>query len=93
MPSHGLIRQFPDLFTLEEDWRWSGTHYQRTALHWLENCDRKAAVIRPVLEEVYGPDATLWRRRWRLFYLATAGLFGHRGGEAWGVSHYRLKPA
>jgi len=24
--------------------------------------------------------------------LATAGLFGHRGGEEWGVSHYRLRP-
>ena len=41
----------------------------------------------------YGKDAELWRRRWRLFFLATAGLFGHRGGEEWGVSHYRLAPA
>jgi cyclopropane-fatty-acyl-phospholipid synthase len=30
--------------------------------------------------------------RWRLFFLATSGLFGHRGGEEWGVSHYRLRP-
>ncbi|MGB3864054.1 MAG: SAM-dependent methyltransferase, partial [Xanthobacteraceae bacterium] len=37
--------------------------------------------------------AGLWRQRWRLFYLATAGLFGHAGGEEWGVSHYRLRPA
>jgi cyclopropane-fatty-acyl-phospholipid synthase len=93
MPSHGLIGHFPDLFTLEEDWRWSGSHYQRTALDWLANYDRNVGVIRPVLEEVYGKDATLWHRRWRLFYLATAGLFGHRGGKEWGVSHYRLRPA
>jgi cyclopropane-fatty-acyl-phospholipid synthase len=93
MPSHGLIRHFPDLFELEEDWRWSGTHYQRTALDWLANYDRRAAEVRPVLEATYGKDATLWHRRWRLFYLATAGLFGHRGGQEWGVSHYRLKPA
>ncbi len=27
-----------------------------------------------------------------LSFLATAGLFGDRGGSEWGVSHYRLKP-
>jgi cyclopropane-fatty-acyl-phospholipid synthase len=93
MPSHNLMRQFPDLFTVEQDWRWSGTHYEKTALHWLENYDRNIAAIRPVLRQVYGDKAVLWHRRWRLFFLATAGLFGHRGGEEWGVSHYRLKPA
>ena len=93
MPSHNLMRQFPDLFEVEQDWRWSGTHYQRTALHWLENYDRNISAIRPVLAAVYGDQATLWGRRWRLFFLATAGLFGHRNGEEWGVSHYRLRPA
>jgi cyclopropane fatty-acyl-phospholipid synthase-like methyltransferase len=34
-PSHHLIRQYQDLFELEKEWRWSGTHYQRTALDWL----------------------------------------------------------
>jgi cyclopropane-fatty-acyl-phospholipid synthase len=92
MPSHGLMRQFPDLFAVEADWRWSGTHYQKTALHWLENYDRNVAAIRPVLREVYGDQAVLWHRRWRLFFLATAGLFGHRGGEEWGVSHYLMRP-
>ncbi len=40
-----------------------------------------------------GLDAGLWKRRWRLFFLAVAGLFGDSGGEVWGVSHYRLAPA
>ncbi|HEY3949628.1 cyclopropane-fatty-acyl-phospholipid synthase family protein [Phenylobacterium sp.] len=93
MPSHKLMRQFPDLFEVEEDWRWSGTHYEKTALHWLENFDRNRAEIDPVLRAVYGDKAVLWRRRWRLFFLATAGLFGHRGGDEWGVSHYRLRPS
>ncbi len=93
MPSHGLIRQFPDLFEVEADWRWSGEHYRRTALDWLSNYDRNAAAIEPVLRDVYGPDWRLWKRRWRLFFLATAGLFGDQGGEVWGVSHYRLKAA
>ncbi|MDO8378030.1 cyclopropane-fatty-acyl-phospholipid synthase family protein [Phenylobacterium sp.] len=93
MPSHDLMREFPDLFAVEADWRWSGTHYEKTANQWLANYDRNAAVIAPVLRTVYGDQAVLWRRRWRLFFLATAGLFGHRGGGEWGVSHYRLRPA
>jgi len=92
MPSHDLIGQFPDLFAVEADWRWSGGHYRRTAEDWLRNYDRNARTIRQVLRQVYGDDAVLWRRRWRLFFLATSGLFGHRGGAEWGVSHYRLKP-
>ena len=39
MPSHHLIRQYADLFEVEKEWRWSGTHYQRTALDWLANFD------------------------------------------------------
>jgi cyclopropane-fatty-acyl-phospholipid synthase len=93
MPSHGLIRCFPDLFDVEAEWRWSGTHYERTALHWLENYDRYRDEIDRLLVETYGAAARLWRRRWRLFLLATAGLFGHDGGREWGVSHYRLRPA
>ncbi|HTQ71499.1 MAG TPA: cyclopropane-fatty-acyl-phospholipid synthase family protein [Acidocella sp.] len=92
MPSHDLIAAFPDLFTLTRDWRWSGTHYQRTAQDWLRNYDREASAIRTMMEDVYGAGAKLWFRRWRLFFLATAGLFGHAGGEAWGVSHYLLTP-
>jgi cyclopropane-fatty-acyl-phospholipid synthase len=92
MPSHALIREFGDLFALEADWRWSGAHYARTAEDWLANYDRSADEIGEILREVYGSDARLWRRRWRLFFLATAGLFGHDHGEEWGVSHYRLRP-
>ena len=92
MPSHALIREFGDLFALEADWRWSGAHYARTAEDWLANYDRCADEIGDILREVYGKDARLWGRRWRLFFLATAGLFGHDNGEEWGVSHYRLRP-
>ena len=92
MPSHGLISHFPDCFTVEQQWRWSGTHYQRTAIDWLARFDSNRPHIDAVLGEVYGKDARLWRRRWRLFYLATAGLFGHANGDEWGVSHYLLRP-
>jgi cyclopropane-fatty-acyl-phospholipid synthase len=92
MPSHGLMMRFPEFFAVEQDWRWSGAHYQRTALDWLDNFDANGTAIDTILAEVYGADADLWRRRWRLFFLATAGLFGHANGEEWGVSHYRLRP-
>lgn len=93
MPTIGLIRQFPDLFTVEEEWRWSGTHYQRTALQWLEGFDANRSLIDPLLRQVYGAQAGLWRRRWRMFFLATAESFGFKHGQSWGVNHYRLKPA
>ncbi len=93
MPSHDLIAQFPDLFALEAQWRWPGTHYARTARDWIARFDTNREAIDAVLRDVYGREAALWRRRWRLFYLATEGLFGHAGGAEWGVSHYRLKPA
>jgi cyclopropane-fatty-acyl-phospholipid synthase len=92
MPSHGLLSQFPDLFTVEQDWRWSGSHYEKTAMDWLANMDANDAECTAILREVYGAEASLWRRRWRLFFLATAGLFGDSRGQEWGVSHYRLAP-
>ena len=93
MPSRNLVGHFPESFALEHQWHWSGQHYQQTAVQWLENFDANRPRIDQLLREVYGELAPLWRRRWRLFYLATAGLFGHADGEAWGVSHYLLKPA
>ncbi len=92
MPSHSLIRSFPHLFEVEHDWRWDGRQYQRTARDWLARYDANIKRIDDLLGGVYGTQAPLWRRRWRLFFLAVEGLFGHDDGRAWGVSHYRLKP-
>jgi len=92
MPSHAMPGRFPRLFETEAAWQWPGTHYARTARDWLTNYDARAEAIAPVLREVYGDEAAMWGRRWRLFFLATAGLFGHAGGSEWGVSHYRLAP-
>jgi cyclopropane-fatty-acyl-phospholipid synthase len=91
MPSHHLIRQYADLFSIEKEWRWSGTHYQRTAMDWLANFDAHTSEIEAVLRKVYGDETPLWMRRWRWFFLATAGLFGYANGHEWGVSHYRMK--
>jgi cyclopropane-fatty-acyl-phospholipid synthase len=91
MPSHDLVRHFPDIFAVEREWRWSGEHYRRTASCWLANYDARCDAIGETLLRVYGMDAGLWRRRWRLFLLATMGLFGHESGSVWGVSHYRMR--
>lgn len=92
MPSETLIAQFPRIFTLDGTWRWSGTHYARTAEDWLRNFDRNSDYILQLFGQCYGSDAALWHRRWRLFFLATAGLFGYAGGGEWGVNHYLLRP-
>jgi cyclopropane-fatty-acyl-phospholipid synthase len=92
MPSQTLPHRFPDLFTVEAEWRWNGEHYARTAQEWLRNFDANGATIGPIMQRVYGAKAALWTRRWRLFFLATAGLFGHARGEEWGVGHFRLMP-
>jgi cyclopropane-fatty-acyl-phospholipid synthase len=91
MPSHHLIRQYADLFDVEKEWRWSGGHYHRTALDWLTNFDSHAAEIESVLRPVYGLDTVVWMRRWRWFFMATAGLFGYANGDEWGISQYRMK--
>lgn len=92
MPSRQLMHAFGDIFTVEKEWLWNGVHYQRTALDWLTNFDARSDEIGIVLRDAYGADSSLWRRRWRLFFLATEGLFGDSEGEEWGVSHYCLRP-
>jgi cyclopropane-fatty-acyl-phospholipid synthase len=93
MPSHHLVRQFGDIFAIEKEWCWSGTHYQRTADDWLANFDEHHDTIEACLRNVHGGEAALWTRRWRWFLLATAGLFGYADGTEWGVSQYRMKAA
>lgn len=93
MPAFDLPHRFPDIYRVDQEWRWSGMHYRKTALDWLANFDSESARIDPILRRVYGADAGLWRRRWRLFFLATSGLFGHDKGDVWGVGHYLLAPS
>jgi cyclopropane-fatty-acyl-phospholipid synthase len=87
MPSETLLDQFASPLELEERWRVNGRHYEKTALAWLANMDRRKDDIRGLFATVYGADAEIWFHRWRMFFLACAELFGHRGGEEWFVSH------
>lgn len=92
MPSEQLMGQFKEVFKVETHWRWSGTHYARTARDWLNNFDANSDAVVALFKRTYGDDARIWHRRWRLFFLATEGLFGHANGNEWAVSHYLLQP-
>ncbi len=89
MPSDDLPLHFQKHLKLAERWRWNGTHYEKTANAWLENMDKNADLITPILIKTYGAqDAEMWRNRWRIFYMACAELFGYRNGQEWWVTHY-----
>ena len=93
MPSHEMLDRLDIPFELVERWKVNGTHYARTAEHWLENLQDRREDVMPVLAETYGAaSAELWYQRWRLFFLACAELFAWDGGDEWFVSHNLLRP-
>jgi cyclopropane-fatty-acyl-phospholipid synthase len=91
MPSEGLLLNFQDRLENEGMWIVDGRHYEKTANDWLDNLDRCHDEALEVLRPVYGRDAALWLRRWRVFYMACAELFGYAGGSQWRVAHYRFR--
>lgn len=91
MPSDALLLYFQDDLQIDNHWRVSGTHYQKTSEAWLKNLDANRAKLMPILRETYGAGNELkWFMNWRLFYLACAELFGFNQGNEWIVSHYRF---
>ena len=91
MPAADTLLYFQRDLAIEQQWRLSGTHYQKTAEAWLRNLDRNRATIRPILAETWGEgEADRWLQRWRMFFMACAELFGYRDGREWMVAHYRF---
>jgi cyclopropane-fatty-acyl-phospholipid synthase len=91
MPSHDLLARVAAPLAVEESWVVPGTHYARTSEAWHRNLVRHgeeaaAALTGPLTAE----EARRQVRRWELFFLACAELFGFDGGREWQVSHYRL---
>jgi cyclopropane-fatty-acyl-phospholipid synthase len=91
MPAADTLLHFQEDLVLREQWRVPGTHYQKTANHWLANQDARRDEIMAVLTEAYGErDALRWQQRWRMFWMACAELFGYRSGSEWLIAHYRF---
>jgi cyclopropane-fatty-acyl-phospholipid synthase len=92
MPSADLLPSLPSPFAVEEQWRWPGMHYARTAEAWLANVDARSEEVRHALERAYGPAAaSRWLQRLRMFLMACAELFVYAAGAEWGVGHYRFR--
>ncbi|MGH8032320.1 MAG: SAM-dependent methyltransferase [Luteimonas sp.] len=91
MPAADTFLQLQDDLLLQQRWLVSGTHYQRTAEHWLQNQDAHRDAVMQVLVPAYGEaDAQRWAQRWRIFWMSCAELFGYDRGNQWGVAHYRF---
>ena len=90
MPASDTLLWFQRDLRIERRWHVDGTHYEKTANHWLENQDRNRDAVMAVLREAYGAQAGLWFQRWRMFWMACAELFGYASGQEWLVAHYRF---
>ena len=90
MPAADTLLWFQDTLRIEDRWLVDGTHYQRTANHWLANQDAQEAEVLAILRQAYGDAAPLWFQRWRMFWMACAELFGYDRGREWMVAHYRF---
>ncbi|MBD3671483.1 MAG: class I SAM-dependent methyltransferase [Gammaproteobacteria bacterium] len=88
MPSDDLPLYFQDHMKLVQQWRWNGTHYEKTLNAWLQRMDENKKHLMPLFQETYGIAAKQWWMRWRMFFMACAELFGYDQGRQWWVSHY-----
>lgn len=93
MPSVDLFLRFAHILSIEDQWNWNGTHYQKTAEEWLKNLDHGREKVLHIFREVYGREqSNRWFQRWRMFFLAVSELFGFAGGNEWFVTHVTMKP-
>ncbi|KAJ2917738.1 hypothetical protein MD484_g2616, partial [Candolleomyces efflorescens] len=87
MPSFDLFLYFQSHVTLVKSWYLSGTHYSRTAEHWLKLQDAHAREGLTVLRADAAKqgkreiDGDILFNRFRVFYLAVAEFFNLDGGE------------
>jgi len=88
MPSADALLHFQRNLSIEARWLVDGTHYRNTANHWLARQDRSREAVMAVLRQTYGRSAEVWYRRWRIFWMACAELFGYSDGQEWVVGHY-----
>ena len=90
MPSVDTLPWLARPLVPEARWLVDGTHYQRTADHWLERQDARRDEVMAVLRVAYGAQAQLWHQRWRMFWMACSELFGYDQGRQWMVVHHLM---
>ena len=91
MPASDTLLWFQRDLKIEQRWHVDGTHYRRTANHWLANQDARRGEVMSTLVNAYGSEAAhLWSQRWRMFWMSCAELFGYANGREWLVAHYRF---
>lgn len=89
MPAADTLLWFQRDLRIERRWQVDGSHYSRTAEHWLQNQDARRGAVMEILTDAYGPaTALLWFQRWRMFWMACSELFGYADGQEWFVGHY-----
>ena len=90
MPSSDTLLWFQRDLRIENRWHVDGTHYQKTANHWLARQDGNRNAVMAALTQAYGGTAAQWFQRWRMFWMACAEMFGYADGQEWLVAHYRF---
>jgi cyclopropane-fatty-acyl-phospholipid synthase len=94
MPSHDLLLRVAGPLTVEDHWVVPGTHYARTSEAWHSNLlANHDAAVASLIGPLSAEEARVQVRRWQMFFLACAELFGFDAGREWHVSHYRLSRA
>lgn len=92
MPAADTLPSFQDHLSLEERWLHDGTHYEKTARHWLENMDANVPEVAQSMQDAYGEQQwEIWRQRWRMFFMACEEMFAYDRGREWLVAHYRFR--
>ena len=93
MPSQNIFQHFNRDMSVEKQYRWNGSHYQKTLDAWLDKLDSNRVQVLRLFDDIYGPgQSKVWFHRWRVFLMASSELFGFDGGNEWFVSHYLLSP-
>jgi len=89
MPSHNLLLNFQDNFSIKRHWGVSGKDYARTLDSWLAKMDAHQELLEPLFKATYGEDKwQKWWLNWRMFFIVCSETFGIKNGSEWGVSHY-----
>jgi len=94
MPSFDIFDRVESPMQLSQAWWINGQHYERTLNGWLEKLDERKPQVEKLFMDHYGESLGAARRRvqkWRMFFMASAELFGFDEGSEWGVGHYLLE--